>query len=81
MLQEPRYAAVDWSFNDAFNYASFMWDHDLQNGMMQPTRWRDLGFPDMDVIAQRPEMVSWSALLSGVSTHITIKERCRIDIP
>jgi len=74
MLQDPRYSSVDGSFNDAFNYASFMWDHDLQNSMMQPTRWRELGFSDIDVFAQRPGMVSWILLLSSVSTHFKLGE-------
>jgi len=47
---------VDGSFNDMFDYASFMWDHELQSGNMEPTRWRDLGFTDMDVQLQRGEV-------------------------
>ncbi|CZR69288.1 uncharacterized protein PAC_19188 [Phialocephala subalpina] len=54
-LNDSRQATIDGSFNDMFDYASFMWDHELQSGTMQPTRWRDLGFPDMDVLAQRDE--------------------------
>ena len=57
-LSDSRQATIDGSFNDMFDYASFMWDHELQSGTMQPTRWRDLGFPDMDVLAQRDEVVS-----------------------
>jgi len=58
VLNDPRQATVDGSFNDMFDYASFMWDHELQGGNMQPTRWRDLGFADMDIPMQRSEVVS-----------------------
>jgi hypothetical protein len=58
VLNDSRQATVDGSFNDMFDYASFMWDHELQSGNMQPTRWRDLGFTDMDVLVQRGEAVS-----------------------
>jgi hypothetical protein len=59
MLQEPRLNAVDGSFNDIFDYASFMWENDLQSGSIQQNRWRDLGFPDMDFLAERVGMVSF----------------------
>jgi len=49
---------VDGSFNDMFDYASFMWDHELQTGNIQPTRWRDLSFTDMDVLVQKGDVVS-----------------------
>jgi hypothetical protein len=58
MLNDSRQSTVDGSFNDMFDYASFMWDHELQSGNMQPARWRDLGFTDMDVLVQRGEVVS-----------------------
>lgn len=58
LLEDPRHPTVDGSFNDMFDYASFMWDSELQSGNMQSTRWRELGFADMDVIPQRDEMVS-----------------------
>jgi hypothetical protein len=58
VLSDSRQATVDGSFNAMFDYASFMWDHELQSGNMQPTRWRDLGFTDMDVLVQRGEVVS-----------------------
>jgi hypothetical protein len=50
MLQESRQNIVNGPFNDTFDYASFMWENELQGGNMQPTRWRDLGFPDMDFL-------------------------------
>jgi hypothetical protein len=58
MLNDIRQVTVDGSFNDMFDYASFMWDHELQSGHMQPARWRDLGFTDMDTLVQRGEVVS-----------------------
>lgn len=58
VLDDSRPATVDDSFNDMFDYASFMWEHELQSGNMKPTRWRDLGFTDMDVLVQRGEVVS-----------------------
>lgn len=58
LLPDSGQAAVDGSFNDMFDYASFMWDHELQGGNVEPTRWRDLGFADMDVVVQRDEEVS-----------------------
>ena len=57
VLNDPKQGTVDGSFNDMFDYASFMWDHELQSGNIQPTRWRDLGFRDMDVLVQRGELV------------------------
>jgi hypothetical protein len=48
MQPEPRQNIVGGSFNDTFDYASFMWENELQSGSMQPSRWRDLGFSDMD---------------------------------
>jgi hypothetical protein len=58
VLNDARQTTVDGSFNDVFDYASFMWDHDSQNSTMQPARWPDLEFSNMDVLAQRDEMVS-----------------------
>jgi hypothetical protein len=42
------YPANDNSFNDIFNYASFMWDPSNEDNLMQGSRWRGQGFPDLD---------------------------------
>ncbi|KAF4626403.1 hypothetical protein G7Y89_g11757 [Cudoniella acicularis] len=55
-LLETRNTGVEGSFNDAFNYASFMWDQDLESSVMQPARWKDLGFPEMDVFAPKDDL-------------------------
>ncbi|KAH8654941.1 fungal-specific transcription factor domain-containing protein [Tricladium varicosporioides] len=62
-LQNSGQAVVNGPFNDTFNYASFMWDQDLQ--AMQPARWRDLGFPDMDVFASGDDMEDVASLNSS----------------
>jgi hypothetical protein len=61
MMNASRQIALDGTFNDLFDYASFMWDNEPQNGMIAPTRWRDLGFHDMDMdsLNQRDDMVSF----------------------
>jgi hypothetical protein len=61
VVEDMKQPAVEGSFNNMFDYASFMWDHELQNGNMQPARWRDLGFSDMDVMGQRDEFVSYQS--------------------
>ncbi|KAH6665573.1 fungal-specific transcription factor domain-containing protein [Halenospora varia] len=63
LLQNSGQAVVDGPFNDTFNYASFMWDQDLQ--AMQPARWRDLGFPDMDVFANGDDLEDVASLNSS----------------
>ncbi|PMD32050.1 hypothetical protein L207DRAFT_518918, partial [Hyaloscypha variabilis F] len=52
ILPNLRQNIVDGSFNDTFDYASFMWESELQGGSVQPTRWRDLGFNDMEFFGQ-----------------------------
>jgi hypothetical protein len=55
MQPESRQDIVDSSFNDTFDYASFMWENELQSGSMQPARWRDLGFSDMEFLGEGNE--------------------------
>lgn len=42
------YSANDNSFNDIFNYASFMWDPTVEDNLMQASGWRGQGFSDLD---------------------------------
>lgn len=60
LLNPLRQSAIDGTFNDLFDYASFMWDNEPQSGAMAATRWRDLGFPDMDMdsLSQSDDIVS-----------------------
>jgi hypothetical protein len=58
ILQDTRNNALDGSFNDVFDYASFMWENDLQDGSMQSNRWREFEFPDVDILGGRGGMVS-----------------------
>ena len=68
-LNASNQTATDGMFNELFDYASFMWDNDIQYGTIQPNRWRDLGFSDMDLLAQATGHVSSQPILSWHTTR------------
>tara|TARA_R110002060_G_scaffold31069_16_gene41670 strand:- start:771 stop:1070 length:300 start_codon:yes stop_codon:yes gene_type:complete len=47
-MNGANYGANDNSFNDIFNYASFMWDPSIDDNMIQASGWRSQGFSDLD---------------------------------
>ncbi len=55
-VQNPRVSPIDGSFNDLFNYASFMWDPQWQSDIVP--RWREPGYAELPRYGQRQGVVS-----------------------
>ena len=51
ILNAPNQSASEGTFNELFDYASFMWDNEIQSRTIQPNCWRDVEFPDMELLA------------------------------
>ncbi|RDL33018.1 uncharacterized protein BP5553_08457 [Venustampulla echinocandica] len=78
-LQDPRYPTNDNSFNDIFNYASFMWDPNLQEHMIQPKGWRPLGVPEMEI--DHGNSIEWPSMEGSNSMLVSPFSSTRQDIP
>lgn len=74
VLNTSSRAGLDGTFSDMFDYASFMWDDGVQSGNLQPTRWRDVGYADMEGLNQGNNTVNTTLLLNA-----SWEEMCSLD--